>query len=127
MRTYEDVAASLSLELCSSCESFSPVTHMYGYAHNNTVHWRSRRLERRGLRKFLKLAARLRVHQYAKASPAMKVYLANAWATKAGAALRVRFPYAYTVDDRLWVQWLVVNGDHITTAARRWAHRKGTL
>ena len=122
MRTYEDVAASLSLVLCSSC-SLSDARHRSGYANNNTVHWAPRRLERRGLRRFLKLAARLRLHRYDEASPAMKIYLENAWATKAGAALRVRFPHSLSSEDRLHVLWLASRGDPITPAAQRWANR----
>lgn len=125
MRTYADVAAAFNVKLCGGCDSFTPAQHQEGEARANTVHWTPRRLERRGLRRFLTKVAGIRVLNYNLYSKPMQIYMANAWTTSAAAALHIRFPRSYARNDRLLARGLVVrHGDELTPAAHRWVYRK---
>ena len=124
MRSYEDVAAALSVSLCGECDRYSPYEHRVGAAEGNTVHWTARRLTRPQLWVFLKEVARIRLLRYDEHSPAMRVYLTDTWATKAAAALHIRFPRSYARDDRTYFRWRVALGDPASPEARRWAYRK---
>ena len=121
MRTYEDVAAALSVRICFED---ADEAHLRGFVGGNTVHWTPRRMTRRGLRNFLMLVAEIRVLRFAERNRAMRIYAANAWATKAAAGLHIRLPRSYAHADRVYMRWLVANGDAVSPAAHRWAYRK---
>lgn len=134
VQTYTDLAAYIDVALCPSPGSVSGclvsvADHRRGVAshgHKEVIHWTTRQLTKRGTRQFLKLAASLRVMNYKSFSPAMQLYLANAWATKKAAELHLRLPSRWSQTDRLTVLWLASKGDDITPEARRWASRKET-
>ena len=124
MTSFEDVATLFEVELCGGCDAISAGRHRRGCAAGNTVHWAPRRLNRRGLRTFLKLVATLRVFHYGYLNQPMQIYTQNMWSLKAARQLRIRFPRSYSRVDRLIIRWLASQGHEISSQARRWAERK---
>lgn len=128
MTTFEDLAVLLDVRLCPGGPDClrQMINHQHGgsSASLNTVHWAPRRLTKRGIRRFLLVTARMRVMNYWSRSPAMRIFLSNAWATKRARDLHIRFPSQWSRTDRLTVLWLASKGDQLTPEARRWASRK---
>lgn len=127
VKTYEDVAAFFQANLCPSPQMGCSVVqkdHDRGVAtYDNVVHWTPRKMTRPGLRKFLKVIARIRVHNYVVMNKAMRIYAENAWTIHAATQLHIRFPTRYSTADRANIRWLMSTGMEVTPVASRWANR----
>ncbi len=136
MKDYEDVAAYYDVHLC---DGLTPVgERLYGacpLSHaqhkrgvvvlpHRIVHWSGRKLTKPGLRRFLKLVAQIRVHNYNHHNQAMRLFAENTWANAAARVLHVRFPARYSAADRARVRWLIATGEPVSAPAYRWAHRQ---
>ena len=111
--SFGEIAAKLDIPRCRGltqagyrCEVFD---HRRGQIGDGQVHWADRaRVERAGIRRFLRLAAIL---YYAEQEPRAwaRIYLAqrliNAWASQLG----VRIPSELSDHDRLEVKAMLVN------------------
>lgn len=132
--TYDEIARHYGLTICPAaghgdCLVATATEHEDGTVvpRETVIHWRPRRMTRSGLRRFLKVVARTRILHYYRLNRAMRIYVANRWAYRAGLEAHVRFPVALSEADRLEVRWLASHGDIVTPVALRWATRKESL
>lgn len=107
--SYGEVARRLVLPLCDGPVRAAPFTrevHEVGFLQNGVIHWSERRLTRRGLFRFLKLAALLTdptiIH--VDRERWMVLYRQNVEAAALAARLGVRFSRAETAGDRAYVR-----------------------
>jgi hypothetical protein len=125
---YPDIARKLGMSWCGNC----PIgNHTHGWADisNGVIHWADRRVERRGLRLFLKLGASI-VYSHNRGQPEWRMlYEQNAWAFQiALAAFRVRLNRSYADNDRARARYLARN-EHLSVtdpAIYRWLYQKET-
>ena len=137
MKSYADVAAYFDVYLCDGLMPtgerhlyeicpLSTAQHQRGAVvlPHRLVHWRDRKLTKPGLRRFLKLVAQIRIHNYKNLDTAMRLFAENTWANEAARALHVRFPARYSAADKARARWLIATGEHVSATAYRWAHRQ---
>ena len=117
-RTYSDVATLLGYELCR--DGFCPWS---GIVIGRTVHWRERRMERRGLRTFLRVIAIDTMVVRPNEPRYMTTYALNKEIDRLAKIIGVRFPRELSAMDRAKVRyWLSKSWGHETPdriAARR--------
>lgn len=111
--TYGEIAERLAIRRCAG-ENDCEADHVRGsweiVGGQPLVHWADRaRVERAGVRRFLRHAATALVAVSGETRPWARLYLAQAyinnWATQIG----MRMPGSATADDRLQVKAMLVN------------------
>lgn len=123
--SYEQIATQLGIPRCVGCDDFD---HRNGSIGAGSVHWWDRsRVERPGVRRFLKLAAMLQLTEEGETRPWARLYLAqrriNAWAKELG----MTFPGRLTEHDRLLVKAMCVGvpaNEPLREEAMDWALAK---
>ena len=118
--TYGDLARRFALELCVECDL--PV-HGKGWVDipRGRIHWRERRVNRLGLRRFLMLAAEVSMYRdgYRGGSEAERLWMLNTWAYREAMQLGMRLGRELSRRDRARVLYLL--RDRGQSAAKRWA------
>lgn len=112
--TYDEVTKRTGVTRCNACDVGD---HTAGWADmgSGIVHWRDRRLERRGLRHFLKLVASI-IYSHNRGQPEWrKLYEQNVWAYHTALAqFGVRFRSSYADEDRARAAYDARN-EHLAT------------
>lgn len=120
-KTFTDIAHQLSIPRCAGCDVFD---HRGGTIGDGLVHWADRvRVERSGIRRFLKLAAILQVSQ-TEARPWARLYLAQRFINQWGAAVGADFPAYLRQQDQTELKAMLVNvptNEPLRTEAMAWA------
>lgn len=116
---WDYIATVVGLKRCKGCDEGD---HREGWARGSTVHWEDRRSTRAGIRKFLMLAASLRILGFAERPEWERLYMANVWANRMGLQLHTRIPARLSANDRARVRYLATKND-IPLLIRQWARR----
>jgi hypothetical protein len=123
--TYDEAARRFSVKVCSDCPNGD---HGRGYAQPrlNTIHWRTRRVNKFGLRRFLLLVAQLRLINFDTLSGWERIRASNTWVAQTGAkTLRVRFRRELADADRAEARWLMNRaGAEPSPEMRRWLRKE---
>lgn len=105
--TYAELAERYNVNLCQGECGWGSSIHTRGMVWDKALHWRDRRVQRNGLYKFLKLVAQYH-REGAGKEEAAAVHAVNSFAYRTALHdLGIRFPRAYSAEDRARVRFLL--------------------
>ena len=111
--TYTDLAERYNVNLCTGGCIFDRSAHSRGMVQSKALHWRERRMQRRGLYRFLKLVALYHHETDPSYSEAQNVWLKNMFAYKTALNdLGIRFPRSFSLEDRARVRFLLKDSQY---------------
>lgn len=121
--TWDDIARMVDVKRCLGCANGN---HDRGWAQRSTytVHWGDRRLTKLGLRRFLMLAAAIRLLPVEREWE--RLYAYNIWSVSKAREMHIRIPARFADNDRARVRWLTSGENDVPPSVRRWARRRHT-
>lgn len=129
--TYPEIAAEHGLRLCSSaCDLAATlaIDHEKGWpAYNDVIHWRDRRVTRRGLYRFLKLVVVAKMGLQQMRGGPERTWLMATGSFDLALSLGIRFSREILADDRALVRSWMATGwgqnmdDETRRKVARWA------
>jgi hypothetical protein len=112
--SYAEIADRLGIPRCrgltASGHQCRDYNHRQGVVGDGLVHWADRkRVERAGIRRFLRLAANRDLIEQGVAEPWKRLYWSQAMINRWGMTLGVRFPASLTEHDKIELKAMLVN------------------
>lgn len=127
--TFGEIAEKLGIPRCRGIRPNGQICHGFdhrrGQVGDGFVHWADRsRIERAGVRRFLKMAAIMKLDEEGETRSWARLYLAQTMINNWSPIIGISFPGVLTDVDKIIVRAMLINvptGDPMRDAAMRWA------